>query len=358
MRKVYIDNIRWITVVLVVIYHVIYMFNGVETAGVIGPFAEMQYQDVYQYMVYPWFMLLLFVVSGMCVRFCLEGCSDKEFLKKRTQKLLVPSTIGLFVFQWILGYYNMMLSGVFTDTMQEIPGVIRYIIMVVSGIGPLWYLQMLWLFSVILAVIRKLEKDRLYRKCEKIPVWLLLLFTIVVYGAAQILNMPVIVVYRFGIYGFGFFAGYFCLSHDSVVEKLQKYWLPLAVAAVVLGILFVVRYWGAPYAEHSVLDKPLCNAFAWISVLAILAGMSRFGNFKNGFTLFMQKESWGIYIFHYLPLAMCAYYLHAYAKNLPVAAVYILTGAAAFLGAMGLYRIMSRIPVICWCVLGIRRKER
>lgn len=156
MRKVYIDNIRWITVALVVIYHVIYMFNGVETAGVIGPFVKSQYQDVYLYMVYPWFMLLLFVVSGMCARFCLEGCLDKAFLKKRTQKLLVPSTIGLFVFQWILGYYNMMLSGVFTDTMQEIPGVIRYIIMAVSGVGPLWYLQTLWL---------------------------LLLFTIVAYGA-------------------------------------------------------------------------------------------------------------------------------------------------------------------------------
>lgn len=149
MRKVYIDNIRWITVALVVIYHVIYVFNGVETAGVIGPFVKSQYQDVYLYMVYPWFMLLLFVVSGMCARFCLEGCLDKAFLKKRTQKLLVPSTIGLFVFQWILGYYNMML----------------------------------WLFSVILVVIRKLEKDRLYSKCEKAPVWLLLLFTIVAYGA-------------------------------------------------------------------------------------------------------------------------------------------------------------------------------
>lgn len=38
MRKVYIDNIRWITVALVVIYHVIYhviyMFNGVETVCV------------------------------------------------------------------------------------------------------------------------------------------------------------------------------------------------------------------------------------------------------------------------------------------------------------------------------------
>ena len=98
MRKTYIDNIRWITVVLVVLYHVIYMFNGVQTAGVLGPFTDVQYQDVYQYMVYPWFMLLLFVVSGMSARYCLENHTHKEFLKSRTVKLLVPSTLGLFVF--------------------------------------------------------------------------------------------------------------------------------------------------------------------------------------------------------------------------------------------------------------------
>ena len=31
MRKSYIDNIRWMTVILVVLYHVVYMFNGIET---------------------------------------------------------------------------------------------------------------------------------------------------------------------------------------------------------------------------------------------------------------------------------------------------------------------------------------
>ena len=34
MRKIYLDNIRWITVVLVVIYHVIYIFNGVTQYGI------------------------------------------------------------------------------------------------------------------------------------------------------------------------------------------------------------------------------------------------------------------------------------------------------------------------------------
>ena len=81
MRKLYIDNIRWITVVLVVLYHVIYMFNGIETFGVIGPFSDVQYQDAFQYIVYPWFMLLLFVISaGTSLR--------KRIYKKKDRKII------------------------------------------------------------------------------------------------------------------------------------------------------------------------------------------------------------------------------------------------------------------------------
>ena len=104
MRKTYIDNIRWMTVALVVIYHVFYMFNGEVTSGVIGPFTPVQYQAVAQYFVYPWFMLLLFVIPGTRARFYLNRPSDKEFLKSRTTKMLVPSTKGLLVLWWIPGY--------------------------------------------------------------------------------------------------------------------------------------------------------------------------------------------------------------------------------------------------------------
>ena len=51
MRRHYLDNIRWITVGLVVLYHVIFMYNGVVTTGVIGPFWEVQYQDAVQYLL-------------------------------------------------------------------------------------------------------------------------------------------------------------------------------------------------------------------------------------------------------------------------------------------------------------------
>ena len=235
MRRLYIDNIRWMTVVLVVLYHVIYMFNGIETFGVIGPFSGVQYQDTYQYLVYPWFMLLLFVVSGMSARYALERQTHGAFLKSRTRKLLVPSTLGLLAFWWILGYYNMLLSGAL-DSLANVPKPVLFVIMAASGIGPLWYIQMLWVFSVILVWVRKIEKDKLWALGGKATVPFVISLALVVWGAAQILNTPMIVVYRFGIYGLGFFLGYFIFSHDEVMERLEKCWLLLLVCALAVAV--------------------------------------------------------------------------------------------------------------------------
>lgn len=355
MRRIYLDNIRWIAVVLVVLYHVIYMFNGVEVFGIIGAFHEVQYQDIFLYVVYPWFMLLLFVVSGMCSRYYLENRTEKEFVRDRTRKLLVPSTIGLFVFYWILGYYNMAIGGAFETLPADIPFFVKYLIMVASGIGPLWYIQMLWLFSLLLVLVRKIEKERLYNRCAKASVWILLLFSAIVWGASQILNTPIITVYRFGIYGFGFFVGYFVFSHDDVMRRLEAVAIPLVIAATVLGVAFVIIYWQMPYAESVVLKTALCNIYAWFSVLAILAFMKKYGNFENSFASFMQKQSWGLYLFHYTPLAITAFYLNRFAGAMPAVLHYIITAVMSFAVSFLLNEVIKRIPIIRWCVMGLKK---
>ena len=356
LTKIYLDNIRWITVCIVVIYHVIYIFNGVQPFGVIGPFQEHQIQDAFQYLVYPWFMALLFVVSGMSARYYLEGHSTKEFIRDKTRKLLVPSTIGLFVFQWILGYYNMKISGAL-ESFQNVPGVVRYIIMAVSGIGVLWYIQVLWIFSMLLLLVRKIEKDRIWKAGAKAPVWFLLCLTVCVYGAAQILNTPVVTVYRFGIYGFCFFTGYFLFSHDEVVARLCRWWGILSMAAVGLGLFYAVYYFGENYAIEPVINNLSACVYCWITILAILAFMKKYGDRENKVTRWMCEKSWGIYVFHYLPLAMTAYYLTEYVPGLPAGIVYLAVGISAFAGALLLYEIISRIPVIRWCVLGLRSRK-
>ena len=261
-RRIYLDNIRWITVCIVVIYHVIYMYNGVQLFGVIGPFKEQQLQDAFQYLVYPWMMALLYTVSGMTVRYYMEKHNLKEFIRDKTRKLLVPSTVGLFVFQWILGYYNMKISGAF-ESFESVPGIVRYVIMAISGIGVLWYIQVLWIFSMLLLLVRKIERDRIWKKGEKTPVWLLVLLTAFVSGFSQVLNTPIVTVYRFGIYGFCFFTGYFIFSHDEVVERLSKWWGIFLIVTGATGIFYTIYYFGENYAVEPVLNNLPACIYCW-----------------------------------------------------------------------------------------------
>jgi peptidoglycan/LPS O-acetylase OafA/YrhL len=359
MRRLYLDNIRWITILLVVIYHAIYMFNGVQTFGVVGPFQEVQYQDALQYLLYPWFMVILFVVSGMTSRYYLEQHSDRDFIKSRTGKLLVPGTIGVLIFGWIQGYYNMLISHVF-DTLDItlIPGPVVWLIFALSGIGVLWFVQILWVFSLLLVLVRKIEKDRLYGICKKCGIVVLLLLGVLVYFSAQVLNTPVITVYRFGIYGVAYFLGYFVLSHDEVIERLSKFWLPVGVVALALGIGYTVLYFGENYGTEPFINNVLACAYGWMMTLAVIAFMKVHGDGTNALARWMSNRSWGLYVFHYLPLSVTAWYLHIYAPVMPAFFYYVLTFLAGLVGGLLLYEIIRRIPILRWCILGIKKEKK
>lgn len=197
----------------------------------------------------------------------------KQLVKDKTRKLLVPSTIGLFVFQWLLGIYNLKIGGGLN--IADLPMPIVYLITVLSGVGPLWYIQMLWLFSMLLLVVREIEKDRVWNFCSKAPVWSIVLLVTAVYGSAQVLNTPVVTVYRFGIYGFCFFAGYFLFSHEEVMERLCKWWWMFDLASAVLGISYTVRYFGRNYAIAPVLNNIHACVYCWFAILGILTTMKK-----------------------------------------------------------------------------------
>lgn len=357
MRKNYIDNTRTLTIVLVVIYHVIYMFNSIVTAGVIGPITKFHGLNVVQYLLYPWFMVILFLISGMCSRYYLEKHTVKEYVKARSRKLLVPSTIGLFVIGWIQGYYNMAISHAFENIPDQVPAPVLYLIMCVSGIGVLWTIQVMWVLSMVLLLVRKIEKGRLLKIGEKAGIVVLLLLTVVVWGAAQILNMPVISVYRFGIYGIAFLLGYYVFSHEKVTDTLKTYCIPLIIAAIFLGILYVYKAYGTNYAVTPYVNSLLAVVYGWIMCLAILGAMKRWGDKSNGVLEFLHRKSFGLYVFHYLTLSSCAYYLTSY-TTLPAVIVYLLTGVAAFGGALLLQEMISRIPILRWCVLGMKGEKK
>lgn len=355
MRKYYLDNIRNITVLLVVVYHAFYIFNGVGVAGGLSPITAHRFQDIILYALYPWFMVLLFIVSGMCSKYFLEKHTKKEYIKSRTVKLLVPSTLGLFVFQWLQGYINMKISGAFDSVQASAPLPVLYVIESLSGVGVLWFAQILWLFSMLLILVTKLEKGRLEKLCKKANIIVLILLAVPVWAAAQVLNTPVVTVYRFGIYGLSFFLGYFVFSNGSITDRLKKYCLPLDIASIALAVAYIKAYFGGNYAEEPAVNSPLAVAYLWFACLGILGTAKRFLNKSGKFTAFLSKKCWGIYVLHYLPLSACAYALSKAAVN--PALVYALVSASGLVGSSVLFEVISRIPVLRFFVLGINNKE-
>ena len=360
MRRYYVDNVRWVTVVIVVIYHVLYMYNAEGILGGLGKITNLsvQYYDIFMYLVYPWFMPVLFIAAGMSSRYYLDGHSDREFVKSRTRKLLVPSTIGLIAFQFIQGYVSLSLGGAFAELAAAgVPRPFIFLIMLASGSGVLWFVHLLWIYSMLLVFFRKIEKGRLLRLGAGTPLWLILLFFIPVWGAGQVLNTPIVSVYRFGLYLAFFFLGYYVFSNDEVMDKLKRCALALIAAGVTLCVAFSVRYFiiggGMNYADVPVNRGLLYAAAAYFGALAMLAGMARYGDFRNDLTAWMSRKSFGLYVFHYLGISSVALFI-AKPGLLPATAVYAVSLAAGFVFGYGLYTVISRIPYYRWAVLGIK----
>ncbi len=356
MRKYYLDNLRWMVIVLVVIYHVIYMYNGVVTEGVIGSEHSIPLLDGVQYALYPWFMVLLFIIAGMCSRYYLETHTEKDFLKSRTTKLLVPSTLGLLLYGWIQGYINMSISNAFDSISDTVPTPILFLIMVLSGIGVLWFIQVLWLNSLVLFFVRKVEKGNLYKKTANSGMVAFFICGILFFLSGLILNTPIIAVYRFGIYGFTFFLGYFVLAHEEVIEKLSKYaWLLFGIACI-LGGVYIYLNFGKNYAVMPVVGSFSAAIYGYCMSLALLGLGYRYFNKTSKFMSYMRKRSYGIYVFHYLTLSAAALLLDNII-GFPMVAKYLIVLVAAFVGGICLYEVISRIPGIRLFVLGMTREE-
>ena len=363
MRKHWLDNLRWVTVLLVLFYHVIYFYNNKGVFGGIGGFGEYpecrQYQDVVMYILYPWFMPLLFLLAGISARYALQRKTAKEWFKARTRKLLVPGTIGLLVFHWMVGYFNTVVAarqGVF----DGLPWPAKYVIMAFSGIGPLWFVQVLWLLCLVLLLVRALDKgDRFWTWCGKANiVWIILLGILFWAGEQTLVRNPrpesadgLLNLYKPLFYLIPFLLGYFVFSHDKVQEKLEAVWIPLMVCAVISGVVLIATTFGQDNTSPQYLGSPLNCLYGWMMCLAMMAWFkSRFDR-TGRFAGYMTRSSYGLYIVHYLVIAAFGYMMKTYTQ-LPPFAMYAILFVAVFALSPLLYEVLHRIPGVKWCVFG------
>ncbi len=356
-RLDYLDNIRWITVLIVIVYHLFYSFNCsgvVNNLGIRG----IPCFDAFLCFVYPWFMCLLFVVSGVSARYALTKRSSKEFIKDRAKRILLPSVTAVFLIGWTSGWVTSQHSQMFGENPESVPAVIKYLIYCAVGIGPLWYCHVLFVGSLLIVFLRAIDKKKVLEKLgSKVNLFVLLLFFLPVWGSAQILNAHYITVYRFGIYLFMILLGYYVFSNKKLIASIAENSVALIIVAAVSGALFVIRYYGYNYTSDEVLKDLFTNSYLWVTVIAIIGFASRFLNKKNKFSRYMTGNTFNYYVLHYPILVLTAHFETKFLK-IPMAFDYMVIAAVVAILLPFAIEIIKRIPVVKTLIFGVEKKQK
>jgi Acyltransferase family. len=96
MRKYYIDNLRWMSILLLIPYHTFMIYNSFGESFYIKG-ADIPLVTGVLVAIWPWFMPLLFVCAGLSSAFALQKRSVKQYIKERALKLLVPFFFGILL---------------------------------------------------------------------------------------------------------------------------------------------------------------------------------------------------------------------------------------------------------------------
>lgn len=383
MRYHYLDNIRWVTVLLVMFFHVFYYFNAYCMGSGIGGFCDYQPQDAVLYLLYPWLMPLLFVVAGMSSRYALQRKSAGEYLRTRTRKLLVPATLGLLVFQWMAGYFGMQTMNFrfHADMGAGQPWWVMYIMWAVCGGGGLWFIQLLWLFSLITIVDPLLlhtsqapslcREDRGGSRGPWMAAFGLLLFGALLYLSDQTvmdgensMQDPAMLynVYRPLYYLTAYLFGYFFFVREEVQGLLVRLRWIIIPAALVCGIWLTITTFGQDAYSPAYIRSVGNNLYAWLAILAMFSAFRTWLNHDISqlstpaaakICTFFRDASYGLYILQFFVYMSIGYLLRAYTA-LPPWAMYILLFLAMFTLTPALYLLIARIPMLRYCVLGMK----
>lgn len=363
-RYFFIDNLRWVTVLLVLLYHVFYNFNGLGIFGAIGGFAEGQPQDVICTLLHPWFMVLLFVLAGASSRYALQRRTTREFRRERTRKLLVPTTLGLFVFGWVLGTLNTAIAG--ATLPAELPLFVKYFIAIASGTGHLWFLQDLFGFSLLLLLVRRIATaervdEWLSKVSDRTMDLLMVGFFALLWATSQTqFDEPVnaeglINLYRPVYYFVAFLVGYYIFSSERTHAYLAARARVLVALAVVGVALFGWSVYGKDYTHPSLVQSAGYNLYVWVMTLAMVGAFGRWANGTSKVADYMTRSSFGVYVVHMTVCTGACWWLKTTA--LPVWAIYSLALVITFVGSFVLWEIMRRVPFVRYCVFGIKKSR-
>lgn len=332
-RKYYIDNLRWLCILLLVPFHSGMAWNSWGEGSYVW-FHGNRGISTFIMVIAPWYMSLLFVVAGMSAKYSLQKRSYSLFLKERILKLLIPCITGMVTVVHLMTYYADVFHNGYDEGFLSHYRVFFTKFTTLTGydgawtVGHLWFLLYLFLISVICIGIISLQRRFLSNlQCNKLGI-----VAIMACGILPILTNPILdfAGKSIGSYLMLFLIGYYIISEDEVMDKISKYRFMNLIIMLVANIGNVYLFlWKSD--SNAILNTILMYITQWFGILTMLGFGKRLFNQNNRITRYLSSRSFLFYIFHFIWLVVLQFYLSKYTDStwilfvIPVLATYLMT---------------------------------
>jgi peptidoglycan/LPS O-acetylase OafA/YrhL len=375
-RSVGLDNLRALVVALVVVMHSNVTYSGmgmwyyVEGDPRRLGQASRALFGLYGCFTQAWFMGLLFFLSGLLAVGALARRGPGAFTRERLFRLGAPLLVFMLVIHPLTVYFRYG-HGLFLHSMGLGPFYAGYLRFgkVLSGTGPLWFVEALLLFCLAYALFRSAFPADAGRRAGVPPGAAVLVGLVLLIAAgAFLIRLVWPIGTAFLNLQFSFFSSYIALFILGVRAGEGRWLESLPAASVrrwlgagLMGIPTFLVLMAAIGVKHGGLaligGGPHWQAAAfalWESFVAVAMTVGLVGWFRghgardNRFTRFCRANSFRVYMFHTpvlvgLAMALAAWHAPMLAKHAVVAPLaYFITLALA---GWGLRRIPGLEPI-------------
>ncbi|MBV1908826.1 MAG: acyltransferase family protein [Kangiellaceae bacterium] len=313
-RRHDLDWLRVLAFGLLIFYHIGMLY--VENWGfhIKSQYLSSQLESV-MLLVNPWRMPILWMISGIAIRFVLARVTLLHFIKWRSYRLLLPLLFGVLVVVPPQLYYEMRFNEGLDLSYWEFycafwqwdnpifdnyqPGIWPHF-----DVNHLWYLRELWTYSLYLIVLLPIFNSRMIGSLTDCLAERPLLLSI-------LLSLPILVI-QFSLeetrnaFGLLFLCyGYLLGWHPKLWKKLRQQSFRLLFCGVVCYLCLVYFYnvyWVVQSEETNplilILGRLIHSIDRLVWVLAILGLAFRLLNHQSDPLRYLNEAVYPFYILH------------------------------------------------------------
>lgn len=299
------------------------MIQNAETSGFLEIFVGISSQ---------FRLSLLFFISGLGVAFARRRRTPAQFLRERSQRLLLPMAFGILVVVPPMVYAEKLFTGDFQGSLTAF-----YTVFFTEGLYPagnlswhhFWFIAYLYLFCLIgIAVFRRLElnEERLMTRFNDVLGEYGIYLPIILLLAIELLLRPFFPGFRdlisdwasFSHWFVVFMCGYLMANRESILDfACRVRYLSLAIAVLstlVMYLLFGNIDFVADMEDPLILYKyiaftPFKAAMVWCSILSCLGFAGRYFRFSNSVLVYLNEAVYPLFILHLTVIVVLGYWI-------------------------------------------------